>query len=308
MKRNYILAFASAIFLLHSVPGSAVDIWSLSAEDIRSAVKDDATMQHSESRCGVTIQHLASDPALYMNSVDITGGTNWNPAIDLQVGLDYFGFTNGNFEQNTYTLGTGITDDVAWNFDGLVRRSGTVTAAVAPGFYDFNVDIKGGGSSSADDVLASFNLRMEVVQSITAAASATMSPSTLGFGDISQASVNFANTGNRSIITETWYVSAFSLNGANTDFLTFDDFEGDWFDQTIVSGDSRTDLHSKWRATASNAIGTYDGNIGIYGGLYNGDTPSWRASGTLLEVVPEPTSMLALVAGLGLLTSKKKSA
>ncbi len=308
MNRNLQIAFGLALITLSTNSALAADVFSTSNGDTHSAVKDSSTMGYTSTNYGVRLEHAAADPNLFINSVTITGGAGWDPNIDLSVSTAYIGNTNGTFEQNTYTLGTAISADVNWDFDVMANRSGTIASSVATGFYDFTVDIKGGASNSANGLLASFGFHMEVVNTITAQASTTMSPPSVGYEQTSHANVTFQNTGSRVFKTTTWYISAFSLNGANTDYLTFEDFEGNWFDQVLAPGASITGQHSKWKATSANAIGNYQGDIGIYGGLYKGDNHSWRASGTNLQVVPEPASMTILAAGLAFIARRRKSA
>lgn len=259
----------------------ATDSVFLASGDIRSAVKSMTGMSFSSSGYSVGLQHSSSDPDLYINNVLYIGGSGWNPNIDLQVNTDFYGTTNGNWGQNTYTLGTPIQDDVDWYFGGLIQRSGEINPAVPPGMYHFNIIVFGGNSSSSLNVLANLPAILEVVPSLPAVTTASTSPSSIGIFEKTDASVTFQNIGTRSLLTTTWYVSGFGLGqpyAPQDDQLILTDFLGNWFSQTIAPGASRTDFHSRWAAASTNTPGTYFGNIGIIGGLYEGDWHSWRAT------------------------------
>lgn len=311
---NKFIAFSvgSALWALSALPAIAQDSFVLSNGNLRSGVLDSTTMEWTGSNYGVLVTHDSADPDLFINSVTITGGTIWNPLIDFGVNLSYLGFTNGGFLQGNYTLGTAIGDDVSWTFDALAQRTGTINSDVAPGTYDFSVQMVGGHSSSATDILATFGLEIEVVSSITASVTASTSPGSVGWGESTDVSATMTNLGARNIVTSTWYVAGFGLGGpgaSSDDQLILDSFQGNWFDQNIAGGASRTDLHSRWTSAVTNTPGTYSGNIGVIGGLYSGDVHAWRANPDVtVQVVPEPVSMIGLAAGVSMLARRRRTA
>ncbi len=286
--------------------------FSYSQGDIRSAVHDDSGMSYTSSMFGVYLNYSPDNPgdSFYINEVNWAGDTGWDSLIDLQTNLSYWGFTNGVFGGNEYVLGTEISDEISWDFEGLVRRNGVIDANVAEGIYDFTVDILGGSSSTSTDLLGSFDFQIEVVDTIAAHLTASTSVTQVGYNTPFDVSTTLTNDGNRDFLTKTWYISGFGLGGSSSsEYLQFLDFEGDWFNKTIAVGSSRTDLHSSWQAANGTTPGTYIGNVGVYGGLHAGDYHSWRATPDVqIQVVPEPATMLGLAAGLGTLLRRRKKA
>ena len=299
-----------ALWTFFALPALAQDAFELANGNTRTGVLDSTGMRYTGSNYGVLVSHDSGDPDLFINAVTVTGGTTWDADIDMSTNLSYLGFTNGSFLQGSYTLGTAISNDISWNFDSLAQRGGEIASTVAPGIYDFDVQMVGGSSVNATDVLATFSMQIEVVDTITASATASTDPAAIGWGESTTASVTFNNLGTRNIVTTTWYVSGFGLNGpgaASGDLLTLDSFQGDWFNKTIAGGQSRTDQHSRWTSVAPNTPGTYSGDIGIIGGFYNGDVHQWRATDDVtVQVVPEPISMIGLCTGLGLILRRRR--
>ncbi len=304
--RNFFSLVGSVSLLLLVSGAWAQDIWSESNGLIHSAVKDSSTMNSTTTAFGVRLDHDTDDADVFLNNVNIVGGSSWNPLLNMQSSSYYYGFTNGVFGQAQYDLGTAITEDVSWDFSQLAFRNGEVDSSVDTGFYDFTLEVVGGTSSSSTEILASFDFQIEVVDTITASLTSSMSPNSIGWGEDSTASVTMANTGTRELITKTWYVAGFGLNGPYTaNQLEFRSFEGNWFGQVIEVDESRTDLHSKWRANPGNVAGTYFGDIGVYGGIYAGDEHSWRPNASL-QVVPEPASLTAMGLGLAALLRRRR--
>ena len=79
---------------------------------------------------------------------------------------------------------------------------------------------------------------------------------------------------------------------------------------TIAPGTDRTDAHSRYRASATQAPGTYLSDFGVVGGLYDGDEhliESLPKASLQVTAVPEPASMAALaIGGLALLRRRRK--
>lgn len=310
MNRKLKLSFGLALLAALST-GSHAYSWNILNGDTRSGVLDATGMEGTESKFGLFFDLTDTDSDFYLNQINILPGSNYDANLNLFNDLNYGLNANGNFSQDEYELGTALTQEGTYFFDGIVRRNGTVDSSIATGLYDFQVELIGGDSNTATEVVGTFDFNLEVVDTITATLTGNMSPGIIGPGQSSSLTATLTNLGTRDMITTTWYVSAFAKDGdySNPDnFLQFDDFQGNWFNQTVAAnGGTRTDLHSKWSKAATNMNGQYLGRNGVYGGLYNGDTHSWRATGDTLEVVPEPASMFALSAGVALLLRRRKA-
>lgn len=309
---KHIQLFSLGVVLLSGLPSlaGAQNLFSLSNGNTRSGVLDSSTMEWTESKFGVRFMRGASDESLYINQIDIVGGVNFDSNLNLFTSLDFGGQVGGSYTQGTYTLGTELTGEMDINFDGLVRRNGVVSSDVATGMYDFTALIKGGSSSSALDTIGSIDFHLEVVPTITASLTGAVSPGTIGWGETTHVTAEFLNTGSRAIRTNTWYVSAFAKDENYSDpdnFLEFVDFEGNWFNQVLLPGQSRNDGHSAWKSKPVNDPGEYIGRNGVIGGLYEGDSHGWRMTGDRVNVVPEPTSLIALAPGLLLMARRRKN-
>lgn len=159
---------------------------------------------------------------------------------------------------------------------------------VAPGTYNFQLKLFGGDSAEASDQLASFPLHVKIIDHFNVTVQASFPQPTLGLGRTTDASVTVHNGGTDEFLTSTWYVAGFGKDNPyapQNEQLTFNDFLGNWFGQVIAPGGSRTDLHSRWSAGPSLPLGTYLGDIGIVGGLFDGDGHNWSANPATLSVV-----------------------
>lgn len=246
----------------------------------------------------INLQTSAGNPDLFINNMVITGGAGYDPLIDIQTQSGGFDFNGGG--ANHYTFGTAISGDNDWNFAGAFHN-GNIDSAVADGIYDFNLDILGGGDDLASDTLASFGLHVDVFQKIDINTTMTATPGTIkegGPGTLVSMTVTNNMTG-RNFTSKSWWVSGFGDGLGN--FLSFDDFSGDWFNKVIVPGGVRTDDHSMWHAELDTPIGTYTSFNGVIGDVNEGDfiflTADQQAQVTVL--VPEPASFAVL--GLGAL-------
>ena len=255
------------------------------------------------------LQTGAGDPDLYINNMVITGGPGYNPLIGMQTNAGSFDYFDNNANaSNTYTFGTAIGAGNDWNFNGAFHN-GNINAAVADGIYDFSLDFMGGGNNVANNLLASFGLHVDVFQKIDLTTTTVASPTTIKEGgpgtEVSMTVTN--NMTGRNFTTRSWYVSSFSDGLGNN--LAFDGFSGNWFDQVLTPGSSRTDSHSLWHADLNTPIGHYTGFNGVIGDVHDGDFIFMNTDrqAEVDVLVPEPASFAVLgVGALALLRRRRK--
>lgn len=286
MKVNRLLLLAlTGVFF---APTALADNSFFQGASTKSALKDTSNLFTSSTRFGATIFRDASDPALYLNAVNVTTGSGWDPALGFSTD-----FASLNFD---YTLGDLIPTGTFFDFDFAVR-GGDVDSAVALGTYSFDVALIGGETSSSNDVLHNFSYTVEVVQAFTPNLTASASPSVLGpVGDQTTISMSITNTTGRSIVTD----GLFTNGGAGSAYENMDfafNFAGTpWLGGLALSaGESFTGAHSFYTVRASTAPGVYDARGGVYGGFFRGDE-HWLPSSNnpTIEVVPEPATLAAL--------------
>lgn len=260
---------------------------------VHSAVIDTSNVTWSSTNYAVYFGRTASEDPLYINQVSFIPGENWDSDIEMNLYYGYYGYTDGVFGQAEYQLGEPLTGDLDWTFGSLATRYSGFLGPVDEGIHDFQLGIYGGDSSTANDTLAVFDLQLHVIQGFNVQVTASFSNPLLQVLDQTDASVTVTNNGTEPFVTSTWYVGGFGLGSPYTgqsNQLTFVDFLGDWFNKTILAGESRTDLHSRWEYKPSNEPGLYYSDIGIIGGLYDGDSHHWQAEQGTLQVGPAKVS------------------
>ena len=264
----------------------------------RSAYRDVSNIYIDFSNFGVEFDTQPGDPDLYINQFTLTPGAGWPSMLDLQlpaVQLNYGG-------SQPYNLGDPIPGDTHWFFSAASRQ-GAVDPGVPDGDYHALLQILGGGNSAALDILAEFNLTLSVREKLDIDVTTWASPGTIAQGQSTQVSMKVKNNmAGDDFVSTTWFLSSFQ-NGS--DQLAWTTFDGDWFGKHIAPGDSRTDLHSTWVAGASQPTGLYLGNLGVVGGLYDGDEyfVNNNPLGQITVVpgrtpaVPEPSTLAAISIG-----------
>ena len=280
--------------------------------DTHSAVRDESNVAFNTTNWELNLQTAAADVPLFINSMVITGGGVYNPLINMQAqssGFD-FGDVNGG-PGGHYSFGDAITGDNNWNFAGAFHN-GVVDAAVADGVYDFSLGIMGGADNGANNVLASFNLHVDIAQKLDIFTSMVANPVTIREG-ADPTTVNMTVTNNmasRDFITSTWYYFLPGFNDGLGNSLPNGDFAGNWFDQVIApGGGSHTDAHSIWHADLNTPIGTYTGGLGVVGGLDHNDGFFMRTDqqATINVIVPEPASFAVLgIGAIALIRRRRK--
>jgi hypothetical protein len=292
---NFKLAAGLAV-IVGAVSAHAAPVFTPN-RTILSALRDTTGLLISDTKYSVDLVTDSGDSDLYVNSLALTLGSGWNSNLNINI----------DTTQTSYTFGSAITGGDSINFQNIVRRGGAVDSSVADGIYDFSLDFIGGANSSDTNLLSSVNLQVEVLEGLLFSISSVASPSIIGQGGVSTVSATLTNNmTSRDLKTTTWYTANLGYsNGSNQ--LT-GNFVGNWFDHTLTPGNSRTDDHTTWTASATQALGVYNGEFGIVGGVHEGDEHFMIASSAPIEVVPEPATMTALaLGGLALLRRRRKS-
>lgn len=259
-------------------------------QPILSALKDTSNFSISTTQYGFSLANGALDPTLYINSIDLVPGVGY----DANIGLS----TPGVFSTNVgpYTLGDPIAPGAGMFLYDAVSRFGNVDPSVSNGIYDFNIQVKGGYDTSATDVLGDLAYQIRIANGVQVTITGiTATPNTISAGQTTVVGVTLTNNDpTETWVNTTWFVGAFS-QGANT--LNFDSFfptaGWNWFNKSVAPGDSLTGDHSSYSADALTPLGAYSPNVGLVGGLYNGDSFWLNAPGDPLVTVtvPEPTSL-----------------
>ena len=297
----------STLFVLAiACAGGAFAQFSQNNGDTHTEMRDKSNVFIDSTNWGVSLQTSASDAPLFINNMTITPGVGYDNNIAMQTqvgGFDYNGSTKGH-----YNFGDAITGDNSWNFAGAFHN-GAIDASVADGVYDFSLGIIGGANNSATDMLASYNLHVDVIQKIDITTTFTANPNTIlegGTGTELSMTVTNNMTG-KNFITSSWYVSGFGDGQGN--YLSFDNFTGNWFGQVISPGGSHTDTHSTWHADLNTPIGTYTGDNGVIGGAHDGDFYFMNTDrqAVVTVLVPEPASFAVLGVGALALIRRRRA-
>ena len=267
------------------------------SQGILSSVRDASNLDGGITGYDFNLATDGGDSDLYINAISFSFGSNWDSNIDMNLNLG-----------TSYTLGDAISGGSFLSFNDLAVRYNEVNAAVGTGIYDFSVEFYGGDTNGSNDLLSSTALQLEVFEKYDYSLVAGVNPAVIGQGGSSTVFMNLTNNmSGRDLVTTTWYVGGGGFsNGVET--LNFDGFAGNWFSQVLAPGTSYADDHSVWSASASQMSGIYDGTgvTGLVGGLYDGDFYFLPSTATSIEVVPEPASMLAVLAGVAALARKRR--
>lgn len=292
MSKSILLAIPLSLLLAAPVL-TAAPIVSPNAS-ILSGLKDVSNFTSSVTRFGFNLYNSPTDSPLYINSIDFIPSAGYDANIALVSPGTVFNTNHG-----AYTLGTAIDPDTAFYLYDAVQRSGAVGATVANGIYDFNVKIKGGEDAFATDILGDIPYQICIADGVNISITGvTAMPSTIHAGQTTTVGLTVTNNDLvETFVTTSWYY----VNGGmeqGVDHLENGQFVGDWFNQSIAPGGSLTGDHTTWDATAATPLGNYSPNLGITGGLYNGDDFALAAPGDpLLTVVPLSASCEYLLVG-----------
>jgi hypothetical protein len=252
---------------------------------VLSGLKDVSNFASSNTRFGFNLYNSPTDPALYINSIDFIPGAGYDGNIALASPGTVFSTNQGD-----YSLGTAIAPDTAFYLYNAVQREGAVDALVANGTYDFNVVVIGGEDASATDILADIPYQIRIADGVNISITqVTATPSTIHAGQTSTVSLTITNNDlvETFMVTSWYYVNGGMEQGVNR--LENGQFVGNWFNLSIAPDDTLTNDHTTWDATAATPLGDYSPNLGITGGLYNGDDFALAAPGDpLITVVVAP--------------------
>lgn len=254
----------------------------------KSALKDTSNLFISGSKFGGTLFRTDGDPDLFLNEVNVTLGSGWDPDLDLNTDFNSLNFA--------YTLGTLIPLNTFFDFT-FASRSGDVNAAVALGTYSLDVALIGGETSTSTNVLHNFSYNLEVVAGFNPGLTASASPSVVGaVGDQSTVSMTVQNNTGRTLVTNGLFANGGSGSAYDNMDFQFNFAGSPWLGGLeLNAGESFTGAHSFYTVRASTTPGIYDARGGIYGGYYQGDEHWLQSSNNPnIEVVPEPATLAAL--------------
>lgn len=257
----------------------------------------------------------------YLNSIIMTGTDPSNNSVNPAGFFDQTSYsaiandtlggaapTLANPNANYYQLGTAMAAGQSFNWYNIFAHSGAYASSLATGVYNFDAQFMGGADSSAQTVVGTLDLQLEIVNKIDVTETSNINKSVIGPGDVATVTATLQNNMSRDFVTTTWFYgwSGTIPNGS---------FAGNWGDQTIAAGSSRTDLHSTWTNTYNDGTtvpdGTYSWTTGVVGGLHNGDSFYFGDSNnTTLRVtsVPEPFTMALGLGGLALAFVRRRRA
>lgn len=260
-----------------------------------SGLKDVSNFASSHTQFGFNLYNSPTDPPLYINSIDLIPGAGYDPNIALISPGTVFSTNQGD-----YSLGTAIASDTGFYLYNAVQREGAVDALVANGTYDFNVVVIGGQDASATDILADIPYQIRIADGVNVSITeVTAAPSIIREGVTSTVSLTVTNNDLvETFVTTTWYYTNGGMEqGVN--HLENGQFVGNWFNQSIAPEETLTDDHTTWDATAATPLGDYSPNLGISGGLYNGDDFALAAPGDpLITVISGPICLAPVIADL----------
>lgn len=285
MHRRYVIV---PLVAACSVSLSQASTTFTATTPILSIVQDTSNLRLAETSYQMDI---APSSDVYINSVSLVPGVGYDNNLGLNVpaALYYSGPGSG-----TLTQGVPLSGGSSYHFYDILDEQGA-RPSVPVGTYNFSLEFTGGDSPSSSDVLGDVPLQVEVVNKIDASASAVANPSTISPGQTTTISATLTNnmTDRNFVVTTTGYFGPGMTDGAGHSLVNAN-FLGNWNNQTIAPGDSRTDNHTSWQATAASPNGTYVGDLFIQGGLYAGDGFDIPVALTV-TVIPEPAAGVLLM-------------
>jgi hypothetical protein len=204
----------------------------------------------------------------------------------------------------SYQLGSLISGNGFTSLD--LAGVASLSSGVATGIYNFTYDLIGGTTSTSTDLLATFNLSVDVRENFLHNYQLNFTQPQIQAGQTSSATSTMTN-----LLNETIYVNGlwFGNDAGTTPTVMTVNFDSNYFFGAVSAGQVINSVHSNHTALASTPLGTYGFRAGFYGGYYEGDEHWGQAQNTpTLEVVPEPATMTLLAAAtIAAIAKRRKS-
>jgi len=283
---------------------SNADFTFWSDADHLSAFQDTSNLLYTSTDYKMNLWHSGSD-VIYIDDLEFVGDKG-----DLATASGTLDYNDGLGNTLTYTFGDALTGEFSYGFDKLAAHYGSSLAEL--GLHEFTMNVWGrtddGSGISDPTILKSFTFSYEVARKLDITVTGDLTNSVIHPGQTTGLSMTVLNNMDRDFVATTWFTSPVG-NGSGS-YLNGDfDWSYQWFNRTIATGQSLTGAHSKWWAEASNPDGIYSGNLGVVGGLYNGDyhfvamNPGPQIT---VQSVPGPTSFLPMAIGLFAVRARKR--
>lgn len=271
--------------------------------DHLSAYQDTSNMLMSNTNYKVSFTH-SGDDIVYIDDLEFIGDT-----ADLNKASGSLGYQEGP-DYKTYNFGDAATGDFTWSFEQLAYHYGSSMADL--GLHEFSINIWGrtddGTGVSDPTILQTFSFAYDVAGKLDITVTGSLSNPVIHAGQTTGLDMTVLNNMDRDFVATTWFTSSVN-NGSGSELQGEFDWSYTWFNRNIASGESLTGGHSFWKADSTNPDGVYTGNLGVVGGLYNGDfhfvamTPAPQIT---VQSVPGPASFLPMAIGLLAIRTRKR--
>lgn len=293
-----------ALLLASAGALSNADFLFWSDADHLSAFQDTSNLLYSSTDYKMNLWHSGSD-VIYIDDLQFVGDKG-----DLAAASGSLEYNDGLGNIKTYTFGDAATGDFSWSFDKVAAHYGASLAEL--GLHEFTMNVWGrtddGTGISDPTILQSFNFTYDVAGKLDITVTGNVTNPIIHAGQTTGVDMTVLNNMDRDFVSTSWFTSAIG-NGSGS-YLTGDfDHSYEWFNRTIGTGQSLTGGHSFWWADSSNPDGIYTGDLGVVGGLYNGD---WHfvsmnpAPQITVQSVPGPASFLPMAIGLISIRARKR--
>lgn len=280
--------------------------WFQPTYPTQSAFSDVSNLTQSMTRFQFAYNHDEADPDSFINGLRFAPGAGWHADIN----LDLFTWGLSSWDGN-YTFGERISGARSTQYT-LSARGGAIAPTVPVGLYGFQIEVLGGATDTATDVLATLDYSLDVRHRLQGLAWGATSPAAVGPGQTSAISMSVLNTGSDALVTYGRYQGWVPSGATDAIFsrmnVEFDSSSGFMWSQEIAAGATATGSHSKATARANSPMGSW----ALYGGWVGGYYPNeWHylpmVPAPRVEVVPEPASLMALgIGALVLIRARKR--
>jgi len=200
-----------------------------------------------------------------------------------------------------YTWGTELASGFGYNsvgvFDGLFGFYGSTTGS---GVYTGTVDIFGGSSSTASDLLGSANVTIEVVNGFGITVTYPQSSFAVNPGQTQTLQHTLQNSSNRAATVQSRYYSA----GTSPQGFTVD-FEYNGYPNSLGANSSQTVAHMVFTGVDPSGP-VWTANSGVFVGYYGDDLNSVSGGDFSVQAVPEPATLAMLGLGGALIARRRR--